>query len=428
MMRPTRFRSAFRGLLSLCVLSALSVVAINQGFAQSPQERAKQVRQSTFDVVWKTVSDKYFDPQFGGVDWPAVKRTYEPQLTSIRDDAEFYDLLSRMLAEIKVSHLRILNFAALERQLARSVVTRGVALRDVGGQVVVTRVVERSAAANAGIRMGYALSAIDGSPVTNARSAEATLAADTATQRLTVLNESDESQEILINHQLPPAEHLESAGILSGVRRVLVESGRLTNGIGYIHFTNFIAPLKRRLTTTLESMRDAPGVIIDLRGNSGGETEVGLTMAGMLVKKETQLAIQRTRKGEDYSYKAKPNRRSYAGPVVILLDEESASESEQVTAGLQAAGRVMVIGRRSRGEDMDATFQELPMDTIGLLYPIAYPRTPQGVPIEGRGVIPDIEVVLTREELLKGRDPQLQAALAYLQRLNAARASAAPAN
>jgi carboxyl-terminal processing protease len=397
------------------VLSAvLSVVAIGQSFAQSPDERTSRLRQKTFDVVWKTMNDKSFDPRFGGVDWLAVRRTYEPQLASINDDAEFYQLLSRMLAEIKISHLRILDFAALERQLARSVVTRGVALRDVGGQVVVTRVVERSAAANAGLRPGFVLSAIDGSPVTNAKNAEAALAGDDAMHRLTVLDEADAAREISIGHQLPPPEHLESTGILSGVRRVLVESRRLPDGIGYIHFTNFIAPLKRRLTTTLESMRDAPGIIIDLRGNSGGETEVGLAMAATLVKKETQLAIQRTRKGDDYSYKAKPNRNPYAGPVVILLDEESASESEQVTAGLQEAGRVVVIGRRSRGEDMDATFQELPMDSIGLLYPIGFPRTPQGVPIEGRGVIPDIEVNLTRQDLLNGRDPQLHAAIAYL--------------
>ena len=61
----------------------------------------------------------------------------------------------------------------------------------------------------------------------------------------------------------------------------------------------------------------------------------------MLVNKETQLAITRTRKGDDCNYKAKPHKNSYSGPVVILLDEESASESEQVTAGLQAAGRVV---------------------------------------------------------------------------------------
>jgi C-terminal processing protease CtpA/Prc len=103
--------------------------------------------------------------------------------------------------------------------------------------------------------------------------------------------------------------------------------------------------------------------------------------------------------------------------VAILLDEQSASESEQVTAGLQAAGRVVVIGRTFRGEDMDATFQELPMDSIALLYPTGMPRPLKGMAIEGRGVIPDVDVKLTRADLLKGKDSQLDAAIQHIRGL-----------
>jgi carboxyl-terminal processing protease len=398
--------------------------ALNPSFGQPSNERAQTLRQRTFDVVWKTVHTEYFDPQFGGVDWAAVRRRYEPQLTGIRTDAEFFDLLSRMLAEITISHLRVLDFAGLERQLARSVVTRGVALRNIDGQVVVTRIVERSAASLAGLRTGFVVTAIDGVPVSNARSAEASLAGDTATHRVTVLDASDSAREISIDHQLPPPEESGFDGIFG--RRVRIHSSRLANGIGYVHFTNFITPLRKRLTAALESLRSAPGVIIDLRGNSGGDTEAGLALAGMLVSKETQLGIIRTRTGDDYSYKAKPHKNSYRGRVAILIDEESGSESETVTAGLQAAGRVVVIGRRSKGEAMDATIQDLPMDSWGLLYPIGYPRTPKGVPIEGRGVTPDVEVRLTRRDLLAGRDAQLDAAMTYL--LDSERAAAPPAN
>jgi C-terminal processing protease CtpA/Prc len=140
-----------------------------------------------------------------------------------------------------------------------------------------------------------------------------------------------------------------------------------------------------------------------------------MALAGMLLDKETQLAITRTRKGDDDYYKAKAQKHAYRGPVAILIDQESASESEQVTAGLQEAGRVVVIGKTSRGVAMDATFQDLPIETVALLFPVGMPRTPKGTVIEGRGVIPDIEVNLTREELLDGRDAQLEAAIAYLE-------------
>jgi C-terminal processing protease CtpA/Prc len=232
-----------------------------------------------------------------------------------------------------------------------------------------------------------------------------------------ILDETDIRREIALEHALPPADKLESVNLLTGTRAVLVETRKLGEDIGFIHFTNFIAPMEKRLRSAFDSLRGARGIVIDLRGNSGGETEVEIALVSMLVDNETQLVITRTRKGDYYGYKAKPQKNPYRGHVVILLDEESASASEEVAAGLQAAGRAAVIGKTSRREDMDATFQELPMDSIALLYPVGLPRTIKGVVIEGRGVIPDIEVNLTRADLLKGRDAQLEAAIRHIRGL-----------
>jgi C-terminal processing protease CtpA/Prc len=63
-----------------------------------------------------------------------------------------------------MSYLRILDLAALDEQLARAVVTRGLALRNIDNQVVVTRIVDGSPAARAGLRQGFLLQAIDGVP------------------------------------------------------------------------------------------------------------------------------------------------------------------------------------------------------------------------------------------------------------------------
>jgi carboxyl-terminal processing protease len=398
---------------SVFVLSKLS----GGGVTQTSKESSPQVRQKTFDAVWKTVNEKYFDPKFGGTDWSAVRLRYAPQVASVQSDVEFRDLLTRMLGEIKISHLRILDLAALDKQLARAVVTRGLALRNIDNQVVVTRIVEDSPAFRAGLRTGFAVRAIDNVPVVNARDAETKLATDNGKHRLLILDQTDTTREVDLEHGLPPADKLESVDLLTGKRSVLVETRKVGDDIGYIHFTNFIAPMEKRLRSAFDSLRSVRGIIIDLRGNSGGETEVELAMAGLLIEKEMQLVITRTRKGDYYGYKAKPQKNSYPGPVVILLDEESASASEEVAAGLQAASRVAVIGKKSRGEDMDATFQELPMESIALLYPVGLPRTTKGDAIEGRGVIPDIEVNLTRAELLKGTDAQLEAAMRKIREL-----------
>jgi hypothetical protein len=69
------------------------------GFAQIPKQTSPQVRQKTFDAVWKTVNDKSIAPQVNHIDWAAVKARYAPQIPAVQSDAEFQDGLDHMLAE-----------------------------------------------------------------------------------------------------------------------------------------------------------------------------------------------------------------------------------------------------------------------------------------------------------------------------------------
>src|SRR5262249_30180550 len=135
----------------------------------------------------------------------------------------------------------------------------------------------------------------DGVSVELAKAAEAKLATG-GPHKVTFLNEHDSVCEITLDHQLPEHGNLAKADLIKATRYSFVESKRLAGGIGYIHFTNFITPLKPMLQLAIGSMKDAPGLIIDLRGNSGGDSDMGLALAGMLFEKQTQLAITRTRK------------------------------------------------------------------------------------------------------------------------------------
>jgi carboxyl-terminal processing protease len=193
----------------------------------------------------------------------------------------------------------------------------------------------------------------------------------------------------------------------------LFESRRLEGGIGYIRFTTFISALNDKIRAAVESMHDAPGLIIDLRGNGGGDDEVAIRLASMLFDKPTQLMITRTRKGDTDYYRARPSKNPYLGTVVILIDEGSGSASEQFTAGMQESGRAYVIGKKSEGDDMDADIEKLPTGAY-FIYAAGEPRTPKGFVVEGHGVAPDLEVNLTRAGLLRGDDAQLGAALQYI--------------
>src|SRR4030095_10282880 len=95
-------RSRITPVLCALVVSVLLLAFEICGLAQTVE---LQLMQKTFDVVWKTVNDKYFDPRFGGVNWAAIRKQYEPQVATVRGDVEFRELLRHMLQEIQILQL-----------------------------------------------------------------------------------------------------------------------------------------------------------------------------------------------------------------------------------------------------------------------------------------------------------------------------------
>jgi carboxyl-terminal processing protease len=103
----------------------------------------------------------------------------------------------------------------------------------------------------------------------------------------------------------------------------------------------------------------------------------------------------------------------YAGPVAILVDGLTGSASECFSGGMQSLGRARVFGQPSMGQALPALFDRLPNGDV-LIHAWGDFVTGTGVRIEGRGVIPDEPVDLTRESLLSGRDAALDRALAWI--------------
>src|SRR5262249_62313040 len=122
MMPSKRLGSLWCGRLVVFAFLALvsSRLALDSGFAQASKESHLQVRQKTFDVVWKTINEKYLDASFGGIDWAAIRQRYAPQVATIQTDIESRDLLTRMLGEIGISHLHILAWLAVAAPSAQT--------------------------------------------------------------------------------------------------------------------------------------------------------------------------------------------------------------------------------------------------------------------------------------------------------------------
>ncbi len=397
--------------LTICFLFAFVPLFTALATAQPRVEATPELRQKTFEKIWQTINDKFWDPAFGGHDWKAIRAAYLPQVKTVRTDKEFYDLMDKMLGLLKTSHMGVIRPDTIAKYRQVPAIT-GIGFREIEGQVVITHVIDNSSAAEAGLKPGFVVTKIDGDAINKFSDAEKKIEGLPNTSlKLSYLDEKDQAHDVVLERR--PFSDENKSHLIGFDFYALFESKRLAGNVGYIYFSNFLAFLKPRITAAVESMHDAPGIIIDLRGNSGGDDSVGIAMASLLFEKETKLMRIRTRKGETEDYKAKGAKDAFTGKVVILLDAQSRSASEEFSAGMQESGRAIVIGQTSAGADMDGDLEKLPDGSI-LFYAHGQPSTPKGRIIDGNGVKPDIEVALTRAGLLTGHDAQIDAAIQYI--------------
>jgi carboxyl-terminal processing protease len=389
----------------------------------------------SFEIAWQVVHDKHFDPTFGGVDWQKLREQYRRRAT-LANGPQFYHIVNEMLWKLNVSHLAVVprDYWAIAEPTVLAEGSTGVDVRLFDGKAVITSVEPGSAADREGLRPGFVIQSIDRSTTEEiAREAELEMAPpynkrgriETITSdilghiygpegtnvTLVCLDEYGKQVEKSIERRSRP----EKTGTLPGFppNYLEFEAKRLDGGIGYIHFNWFHASFAQRLPLTIASMHDAPGLIIDLRGNPGGMRDAAIAGAEQLVSERTKCSTLRTRGGHR-GIVLDPTYDSYDGPVVVLIDVMSKSSSEFFAACTQAIGRAVVVGDRSPGSVGPADTMLLPNGAT-FIFPTAQEASLDGTILEGNGVIPDIEVALDRNLLSGGIDSQLEAAIDHIE-------------
>jgi carboxyl-terminal processing protease len=190
--------------------------------------------------------------------------------------------------------------------------------------------------------------------------------------------------------------------------------------IGVIWFNNWLVPLMRQVDSAIDAYRGLDGIVLDLRGNTGGVGAMVSGMAGHFTARPDTLGSNRTRTSTLY-FVANPRLATadgrrvqpFAGPVAILTDELTGSASEVFTGGMQSLHRVRVFGDTSIGGVLPAIWDRLPNGDV-LYHALGEFITATGDRLEGRGVLPEEPITLTRAALLAGRDPALDAAVRWI--------------
>ena len=195
-----------------------------------------------------------------------------------------------------------------------------------------------------------------------------------------------------------------------------VEGKMLENGLAYISMEQFGDKTTQELRDALDSlMKENPkGLIFDLRNNGGGWLNTAIETASEFLPVGTTVLLEKDGDGTETVYKTQNGGgRALDIPMVVLINENSASASEIVTGALLVHDRATIIGKTSYGK---GSVQIQPALSNGGAVSVTIARwyMPDGTLIHGVGIKPDIEVDYTEEDFQNDVDPQLDAAIDFL--------------
>ncbi len=426
-------RWAFLFLLALPVRSQIATLPAPAAPAAS---KDRQLNLETFEKVWTTIRDKHWEKNPGGLDWQAVHQEYRPRVEQAANIEEVRGVLKDMLSRLHQTHFGILPatvYAAVEDFEAAAEGSTGIDLRVLDGQAVVTGVDPGSPAERAGVKPGWAILSAKG---VNLQAVAKALAADPSIPEIVFTRVLAGRISGPIGSKIPIV-FLEGAGSgeelhrdltldLEAPRGVPSSFGNLPEtrvwfesknfaGAGYVRFNYFLdlPHVMEGFGNAVKDCQNCGGLVIDLRGNPGGLGAMAMGMAGyLLAKPGLRLGTMYTREAQ-LNFAVNPRFPNFAGPVAILLDACSASTSEIFAGGLKDLGRARIFGTRSAAAALPSVIERLP-NGDGFQYAIGNYVSEGGKPLEGEGVLPDLEVKLTRDALLAGRDPVLDAALNWI--------------
>ncbi len=158
------------------------------------------------------------------------------------------------------------------------------------------------------------------------------------------------------------------------------------------------------------STQGARGLILDLRNNPGGYLETAVNLAGWFLPRGTLVVSEEGRSGIIDQLRANGNAALAEFPVVVLINEGSASAAEILAGALRDNRNIKLVGAQSFGKGTVQQLTDL-RDGSSLKLTIAHWVLPSGTILEGKGIAPDVEVKLTDEDIEKKRDPQLDKAV-----------------
>lgn len=262
--------------------------------------------------------------------------------------------------------------------------------------------IEGSPAEAAGLKPGDKVIAIDDEDMTGSTPEEA---------RQKVLGPAGTKVKLTISREGEPAP-LEFFITRDRILVPSVTGEMLENNIAYIDINTFGNNTTSELDTTLKDLlpQNPRGIIIDLRYNPGGYLNTAVEVASEFIE-DGVILYEVYGDGKRETFNALGGGRATDLPIVVLINEGSASASEILAGALQDYERAILVGVQSYGKGSVQQWVPLSEDGGAARVTIARWLTPDERAIDGIGLASDVYVALTDEDAEADRDPQLDAAM-----------------
>ncbi|MDT8909769.1 PDZ domain-containing protein [Amycolatopsis sp. PS_44_ISF1] len=362
-----------------------------------------------FDESWRLVRDRYWRSDVDGVDWPAIGARYRGLLDRIGCAHDLFDVIMEMHGELSVSHVGVFFLGGQGRPAPPPGYLGADLAAAAGGWRIerlltgdVSSAMHRTPLTGPGptARPGDVITAVDGVPVDPAYGPLPQLAGK-AGQPVKLTLHRDGAEFRLVVVPTPHEPRLRHHDLT--VRRRAQVAERTGDRVGYLRIIDMVAAGWADLNRDLSGALERTGLILDLRGNHGGDLH---PLLDLLTRRVT--GWHRPRFAQPYTWPYDTVR----GRVAVLVDEFTTCGPENLVVSLQLLGAATLVGRRTHGSMTGSIpADQALLDGSRVSQPTVSKWWDGPGWLDGHGVTPDVEVDIAPQDWVAGRDPQLDAAI-----------------
>jgi C-terminal processing protease CtpA/Prc len=426
-------------------------ITLNEG-AGAVSDYSDMSYAEAFQALIDKVASEYPFTEQKNIDWPALKEQFTPRLEQARNKDQFYSAMRDLALQIPDGHVNI----SFDQDYFISNYGGGLGLvlsQLSDGRIIVTQALPGDPASQAGIEPGAEIVSWNGNPVGQAIDQVVPYFAPYSTQhthhlgQVNFLTRMPVGTHVDLGYKNPSSSQVQEVSLkaiseydsfFATIPSFQIDQLALPlqghilkdSGLGYIRIDTFNDDpqlMARLWDHYIQGLIDdeIPGLVIDLRSNSGGSLGIALDFAGYFFDQEITLY-----NGYYFSHTSghfeqsglptqiKPGPKHYDGKIAVLVTPDCVSACEGFAYALQQESRSIIIGHYPTAGafgEVGRGQYKLP-DEISMQFPTGRPLSPDGeIVIEGQGVIPDILVPVTEESALGKEDALLNAAVQALQ-------------